>query len=744
MGNPTVTVLTEGMWASLTGGWYYDKKQSHFSNLFHLYIWLIFLSFPLVNYLFLNTWFYWFLYCLFIGFIFTVIKIINEYFHRVFDTEKCIKDETTNSLQEPNALNSLMCNDGEFGEKETLEMVTISNNSQVNNDNDSKVTKTEQPNSINIPIEQADDNCSNEIASKTIDLKADVHCNDTDSSFGNLSLLFKTDDEFRKIETNDQNDLTVNKNFNGTAVSGSDASLSNVTTIYTKENSSNNSTSVLDNLHKNEQMHTFRRARSEIETVKDKPRSTTAMEPPSHPVSLEIINSKNVSEEKNVPLDKNRFNKNENEMKMKYYNKPKEFLIDENEPPKMGRIEEIEKVAPVSTYLKKDCDSSEDGDESEISLYTGSDSKKLKFTAPKKLPKQTIRKTRINNNRRRSKSSTGGRTDWLHKAIYHELDQRAAKPNIVLLNTSDEDSGDKTSKHGNNYSNRFQYHSDSSSFPSSSSSSSITSIKKIKDVEHFFVNYPSTSKGISRIYDRKDLQAFTSTFQKYTQKNDSLEKDLSKFLDKIFKQSNHIGEEIDNENFKYFYNLERKSRSNSMRDGESLKNSSVLQTSSNIIDEILSTPGTHLATSHEDTTSGAVHVFQDERGNWFTYTFDDNSTGMARGLCPQNPFTKLTTNDSIEKLKSNTLISSNSFYMKYPSTSPVDSTTLKNSTNSNNEQNLESNINKLDSLVLFNGQSSRTPDLIPNYQRNMVDGIYPSKLSLNFYFKFINIFLLFI
>ncbi|KAI8505516.1 hypothetical protein Bbelb_167050, partial [Branchiostoma belcheri] len=38
---------------------------------------------------------------------------------------------------------------------------------------------------------------------------------------------------------------------------------------------------------------------------------------------------------------------------------------------------------------------------------------------------------------------------------------------------------------------------------------------------------------------------------------------------------------------------------------------------------------THLAMSHEDTTKGAVHCFQDEFGNWLTYTFDDNSAGVA-------------------------------------------------------------------------------------------------------------------
>ena len=33
------------------------------------------------------------------------------------------------------------------------------------------------------------------------------------------------------------------------------------------------------------------------------------------------------------------------------------------------------------------------------------------------------------------------------------------------------------------------------------------------------------------------------------------------------------------------------------------------------------TPGTHLAVDYEDTTEGAVHCFQDEFGNWHSYTF---------------------------------------------------------------------------------------------------------------------------
>ncbi|CAL4065765.1 unnamed protein product, partial [Meganyctiphanes norvegica] len=48
----------------------------------------------------------------------------------------------------------------------------------------------------------------------------------------------------------------------------------------------------------------------------------------------------------------------------------------------------------------------------------------------------------------------------------------------------------------------------------------------------------------------------------------------------------------------------------------------------------LTCPGTHLAASHEDTTDGAVHCFQDERGNWFTYTFNDRGVSTAASVVP--------------------------------------------------------------------------------------------------------------
>lgn len=36
-----------------------------------------------------------------------------------------------------------------------------------------------------------------------------------------------------------------------------------------------------------------------------------------------------------------------------------------------------------------------------------------------------------------------------------------------------------------------------------------------------------------------------------------------------------------------------------------------------------------MANSHDDTTEGAVHYFQDERGNWHSYTFTEKSAGTT-------------------------------------------------------------------------------------------------------------------
>ncbi|RUS84715.1 hypothetical protein EGW08_007543, partial [Elysia chlorotica] len=56
--------------------------------------------------------------------------------------------------------------------------------------------------------------------------------------------------------------------------------------------------------------------------------------------------------------------------------------------------------------------------------------------------------------------------------------------------------------------------------------------------------------------------------------------------------------------------------------------------------------GGHIATSHDDTTDGAVHWFQDEQGNWMSYTFGENSSGVALNLTDMNANSNVSTSRS--------------------------------------------------------------------------------------------------
>lgn len=786
MGLQALSILTEGIWASLTGGWYYDEKQSHFSNLFHLYIWLIFLCFPFINYLFFNTFIAWILYCSFIGLIFTTVKIINEYFHRIFDAGRCITTtEKLNELnQDPNLVSSLNNDDDSGGtqidkkydDKETLEMITISQNSPIKNVNNHKLIdesnlepslEKSNPNSSRLNLknqsnESNEDNCSNEITSKTIDLKADVHnCNNDSetSSFGNLSLLFRISNE--KNDQPTQTDSSLTKlNASDDAIKlfpGLDTSLTNIDEVYTNKNSSsnNNSVGVLDNLDKLSQMHTFRRARSEIETVK-KTRPTIAV-PPSHPVSLELINTKDEKISGSLMV-KDRFR--ENDHRNQKYSLLQSKLIqkcDENDElmisnstnnPKDAEQQNEKSSECSNAYIKKDFDSSEDGDESEISLCKKDSNKHRINLANKKLLKQpTTRKTRFSGNRKRMKS---GRIDWNR---YNEIEQkyRQRSANMPLF-TSDYDETDSDQDEAANVKrtnpDKFQqiYRSGSSSSLPSSSSSSTSSLSSSSSSSSSFHHplaskkrdsnidlevckiYPSTSTGIVRTADRKRFK------KKYLAKN-SKKLDDDSSIKKFSKARTSDDQSELNE-----LNHQQMDRTNNQfnlatRENESSRNSTIyLPSSSVIFGEIISAPGTHLATSHEDTTIGAVHVFQDERGNWFSYMFDQNSTGLAKGLCSQNLLRKFSSNTQTsfdEKTKESSF--------KYPDQRLIPSTS---SANQSTQQSLEpsaivladnfglnqDSISKLEHLVLFNHenvpqqqcQSVQTPEsLSTNNHRSM-------------------------
>lgn len=802
MGFQTFSILTEGVWASVTGGWYYDKKQSHFSNIFHLYIWLIFLCFPLVNSLFLNTYLSWFIYCMFICSTFIIVKLVNAYFHCVFDTGKCIKDDVAAS--DP-ALNSATCNEIENEEnKDAFEMVVISNsqNNNLLNDNSSKFSNTSTHEDflkhIQTAVDQEEncqDNIEKQIASKTIDFKADVHFNDTDTSCGNLSMLFKTENEFSKDEEEeegeeDKNNASANEsttsvknNRSFDVVSNQNTSLSNINTPYTNANLSNNSISVIDT-HNCEKVTTFRRARSELEAIKHCDKySKRVLVPPSHPVSMDVINSKSYmkNNEESTPLDLSRFNNSNTKLDQFDVSRDYQFkvqseivgqtskdsLAEENSANiNLEKIEEnLEKIG--STYIV-DFDSSEDGDESELSLCTnGSAKQKAVPISSRKLSKQPFRKPRFSNPRKRTPKPPNRTvySDCLYKQPQEtELRSRHKPGSIVLLSTSDEEDEDKTDVNSplRGPYDRFNSSSDSSLMPSSSSSSLD---KKESKADNYVDNYaPSTSTGISRSNGSRKKQRNKLTHKiprnclsenvrmidaelaakldqshplvfrnpTYFQNIHSILKtDSDKFSEAFFPdliRKNNINPEL----LKCISSnmlLEKSSRSNSIRDASSSKNSIALP-SSNLIAEILSAPGTHIAASHEDTSVGAVHIFQDERGNWFSYTFDENSTGLAKGLCALNPFTKL--NDG-EKFKSNALVPSNSIFYLNNCVNSTDQNMLLFNNDNNNA--LPKEVTKLDNIVSLGGNSSHTPDSLNSNTRNLCFDSMPCNYHLIFQCK---------
>ena len=121
MGSQTLSILRQGVWASLTGGWYYDPRQSHASNIFHLYIWLLLLLLPIGTQLIINnnskvttntatgtltgnqnnsSIVLWIVYCFIVALVFITIKLINWYLHQVFDKGECVFEDNSGDANE--------------------------------------------------------------------------------------------------------------------------------------------------------------------------------------------------------------------------------------------------------------------------------------------------------------------------------------------------------------------------------------------------------------------------------------------------------------------------------------------------------------------------------------------------------------------------------------------------------------------------------------------------------------------
>lgn len=94
MGSQMLDILRQGVWASLSGGWYYDPHHRLFTNTFHLYTWLFLFTLPLSLHLYFPTsaWYVWLVYAAIIGVTFTIIKVVNGLLHHLFDTGEVVEE----------------------------------------------------------------------------------------------------------------------------------------------------------------------------------------------------------------------------------------------------------------------------------------------------------------------------------------------------------------------------------------------------------------------------------------------------------------------------------------------------------------------------------------------------------------------------------------------------------------------------------------------------------------------------
>ncbi|XP_026165330.1 pecanex-like protein 1 isoform X2 [Mastacembelus armatus] len=99
MGSQVVQTLRQGVWASLTGGWYHDPDQNKFNNSCHLYLWIFLLMLPLSLHLALPpTAMALSIYCTSITVFFILIKVANYRLHLMFDDGEAVVRSSLSDL----------------------------------------------------------------------------------------------------------------------------------------------------------------------------------------------------------------------------------------------------------------------------------------------------------------------------------------------------------------------------------------------------------------------------------------------------------------------------------------------------------------------------------------------------------------------------------------------------------------------------------------------------------------------
>uniref|UniRef100_A0A8C7SAS1 Pecanex-like protein n=1 Tax=Oncorhynchus mykiss TaxID=8022 RepID=A0A8C7SAS1_ONCMY len=99
MGSQALQILRQGVWASITGGWYVDPHQSTFSNCFHLYLWIFLLAFPFLLYMSLPpSLVVAAVYCAVVAAFFTAIKAVNFHLHAMFDLGEMVEKRQVSGM----------------------------------------------------------------------------------------------------------------------------------------------------------------------------------------------------------------------------------------------------------------------------------------------------------------------------------------------------------------------------------------------------------------------------------------------------------------------------------------------------------------------------------------------------------------------------------------------------------------------------------------------------------------------
>lgn len=212
MGSQTLEILRQGVWASFTGGWFYDPRQEHESNVLHLYLWLFLLCLPFGLYMFLQPLLsVWICYTVTVCVLFSTLKIINVRLHRMFDSGDCVEESSDESNRSESADHDGQASLGR-GQKKDAEHIEMSVLKQ-HREGGTPPVQCSSRNSFNEgPVKMAgiaatesmelvgqlvrSEDFEDKPCNSTIDLQVDVHHRNSSGSSGTGSASGKQEQNF--------------------------------------------------------------------------------------------------------------------------------------------------------------------------------------------------------------------------------------------------------------------------------------------------------------------------------------------------------------------------------------------------------------------------------------------------------------------------------------------------------------------------------------------------------------------